>query len=64
MGEHDQVTPHLARSARHPLPKGEGCASDFGSLCPAADMGKDQKCRNCTCFRQHLEAKLGSLITD
>jgi hypothetical protein len=24
MGEHDEVTPHLARSARHPLPKGEG----------------------------------------
>ena len=23
-GQHNQVTPHLARSARHPLPKGEG----------------------------------------
>jgi len=21
MGEHDKVTPHLARSARHPLPR-------------------------------------------
>jgi len=31
MGQHNQVTPHLARSARHPLPKGEGCVSDF---CP------------------------------
>ena len=26
----DEVTPHLARSARHPLPKGEGYISDFG----------------------------------
>ena len=25
MGEHGVVTPHPARSARHPLPKGEGC---------------------------------------
>ena len=31
MGEHKEVTPHLARSARHPLPRGEGCTSDFGS---------------------------------
>jgi hypothetical protein len=31
MGEHDEVTPHLARSARHPLPKGEGCISDFAT---------------------------------
>ena len=23
-GQHNQVTPHLARYARHPLPKGEG----------------------------------------
>ena len=30
MSEHDEVTPHLDRSARHPLPKGEGCISDFG----------------------------------
>jgi len=30
MGEDDEVTPHPARSARHPLPKGEGCISDFG----------------------------------
>ena len=27
MGRHNQVTPHLARYARHPLPKGEGCVS-------------------------------------
>jgi hypothetical protein len=47
-----------------PLPKGQGCASDFGPLCPAADTGKDQKCRDSTCFGQHLKAKLGSLITD
>jgi hypothetical protein len=31
MGRHNQVTPHLARYARHPLPKGEGQVSDF---CP------------------------------
>ena len=30
MGEDDEVTPHPARYARHPLPKGEGCISDFG----------------------------------
>jgi hypothetical protein len=41
MGEHDEVTPHLARSARHPLPKREGSISDFGSPCPAEDMGRD-----------------------
>ena len=32
VGEHNEVTPHLARSARHPLPEGEGCISDSG--CP------------------------------
>jgi hypothetical protein len=42
MGEHDEVTPHLARSARHPLLKGEGCISYIGCLCAAEDMGKDQ----------------------
>jgi len=30
-------------AAGHPLPKGEGCDSDFGPLCPAQDMGKDQR---------------------
>ena len=25
-----------------PSPKGEGCVSDFGPLCPAEDMGKGQ----------------------
>ena len=40
MGEHDEATPHLARSARHPLPKGEGCISDFGAPCPAEDVGR------------------------
>ena len=30
MGRHNQVTPHPARSVRHPLPKGEGFVSDFG----------------------------------
>ena len=29
MSEGDEVTPHLSRSARHPLPKGEGCISNF-----------------------------------
>ena len=42
MGEHDEATPHLARSARHPLPKGEGCISDFGPPCPAKDVGRVQ----------------------
>jgi len=42
MGGHDEVTPHLARSARHPLPKGEACTSDLGPPCPAGDMSKDQ----------------------
>ena len=42
MGEHDEVTPHLARSTRHPLPKGEGCISCIGCSCPADDVGKDQ----------------------
>jgi hypothetical protein len=42
MGEDDEVTPHLARSTRHPLPKGEGCTSDLCPPCPAGDMGKDQ----------------------
>jgi hypothetical protein len=35
MGEHDGVTPHLALPRlrdRHPLPKGEGCASDSSRL--------------------------------
>ena len=42
MGEHDEATPHLARSARHRLPKGEGCISDFGPPCPAEDVGRVQ----------------------
>ena len=45
MGEHDEVTPHLALPRlrdRHPLPKGEGCISYIGCLCAAEDMGKDQ----------------------
>jgi hypothetical protein len=33
VGQHNQVTPHLAPSARHPLPKGEGCVSGFGPRC-------------------------------
>jgi len=30
MGEHEEVTAHLARYARHPFRSGEGCTSDFG----------------------------------
>jgi hypothetical protein len=28
--------------AGHPLPKGEGCISDFGPPSPAEDVGNDQ----------------------
>jgi len=35
MGEHNEVTPHLARYARHPLPRGEGRTSEFGPPRPA-----------------------------
>ena len=37
-----QVTPHPARYARHPLPKGEGCLLTSGPPCPAEDMGNGQ----------------------
>ena len=42
MVEHDEASPHLARFARHPLPKGEGDDCDFWSLYPAKGTGKDQ----------------------
>jgi|GEM_PF-735141 hypothetical protein len=45
MGEHDEVTHHLALPRlrdRHRLPKGEGCVSYIGCPCPAEDVGKDQ----------------------
>jgi|GEM_PF-1079636 hypothetical protein len=28
MDQYKEVTPHLARYARHPLPEGEGCVSN------------------------------------
>jgi hypothetical protein len=33
VGQHDQVTPHPARYARHPLPEGEGCFATSPSPC-------------------------------
>jgi len=43
MGEHDEVTPHPARYARHPLPKGEGCFLTSAAPSPAKDMCNDQR---------------------
>jgi NADH-quinone oxidoreductase subunit M len=37
-----QVTPHPARYARHPLPKGEGCFPTWVPPCPAKDVGNGQ----------------------
>jgi NADH-quinone oxidoreductase subunit M len=37
-----QGTPHPARYARHPLPKGEGCFPTWVPPCPAEDTGNDQ----------------------
>ena len=42
MSQHKQVTPHLARYARHPLPKGEGWVPDFGPMRPAEDVRKNR----------------------
>ena len=39
MGQHNQVTPHLARYARHPLPKGEGRYS-MCSCCQPSPEGR------------------------
>jgi NADH-quinone oxidoreductase subunit M len=37
-----QVTPHPARGARHPVPKGEDCLLTWVAPCPAEDMGNGQ----------------------
>jgi hypothetical protein len=41
MNEYEEVTPHPARYACHPLPKGEGYISDLGRPCPAEYTSKE-----------------------
>jgi NADH-quinone oxidoreductase subunit M len=38
----EQVTPHPARYARHPLPKGEGCLLTWVPPCPDTDMANGE----------------------
>jgi hypothetical protein len=49
MGKHNQVTPHLARYARHPLPKGEGCFLGLSPTCVPIRNGTVITLRHLTC---------------
>jgi len=51
-----QVTPHLARYARHPLPKGEGCS--FGSNCFGGHSSYRGRVGKCKSFSARLKPAL------